>query len=311
MVWGMGRFCCHSVLLIPVILILIGCDRRARPDSPAGRVDGLILEQAWPIEGDRPLEPSGLFFDGETFFTVSDDTDNTIFQLEFDDAAARAQPYLTFESPAAGMDFEGIVRDAQGAFYLVSERYSGILRVSPDSEASWLGGRLDEGLSSTAILDKRNAGLEAITGQKAGGFLLLAERDERGWIEVDREGDATASGALPDTLFWDNLPAWRSPDFSGLDQREGRTYGLFRNAYLVVELVKVDGRYLEAPDAWSYAEVETSSSLGYEDATFGQAEGLVVSNGYLWIIVDNNFKPRKANPRDRRPQLWKFRLPED
>jgi uncharacterized protein YjiK len=141
----------------------------------------------------------------------------------------------------------------------------------------------------------RNAGLEAITcDPETNSLYIFNERqmrmalrvDPKTW-HIDQHFDAPAGMELPKTFFFEKDGKKRSyvafPDFAGASWYKGHLYVLVRNDYLVL---KIDPKTHAVLD-----RVDFKSSLAnkYDDPLpFGIAEGLVVSDKEINIIVDNN-----------------------
>lgn len=95
------------------------------------------------------------------------------------------------------------------------------------------------------------------------------------------------------------------PDFAGADIDGAFLYVLYRNERLVM---KVDPQRSQLVDVRSYRHAE--QGLYQQRNPFGLAEGLVVRKDRIWIVLDNNNRPRVSNPQDRRPVLLSFIRPK-
>ena len=259
------------------------------------------------VEGPENNQPSGLTIFNNTLFTVSDKHDDTIFRVQLMDDKAVLVPHVQFilSEPVAekALDFEGITCDNEGNFYIVSEGTFRILRVSADGEkVSWVSPSLQPHGKKVGLFQTRGAYLEGITLVDENQFVVCAERQPRGIIEVN-------TGTIPPTItaFKYNttraeLPKDRSPDFTGLFWENGILYTLQRNAYILCKLVKNHQGFKEK-DLWSYEAIVTREEFQYENMKFGRAEGLCMDENYVYIILDNNGDARRSDPSDRRPLL--------
>jgi hypothetical protein len=67
---------------------------------------------------------------------------------------------------------------------------------------------------------------------------------------------------------------------------------LNRNAYTVVKLKYVKDKFIEV-FGWSYKDIVLQAQYQFEDMEFGHAEGLVVDDDKVYLILDNNKSARK------------------
>lgn len=298
-----------SIIALP--LFWSGCPQ---PDFPGDDLPELELVRVLPVESPWPVEPSGLVINAGILYTVCDKTDDWIFRVEVGEDQAVLIPHLQFAVPGtmAPMDWEGITIDHHGRFYLASEFLNRILRVDPDGTTEWATSSLRSLARPHGMLRRLNAGLEGICILPDGGFLLAAEREDRGFIRIHPEdaGLPHEFYPMPGTRFRGALPFWRMPDWAGLARDGDRIFGLFRNAHLVVRLKVADGEVEESAEAWSYAHIENDPEHAYVEQRFGQAEGIAVAGEMIYLIYDNNQNPRIANIHDRRPQLVIARFPQ-
>ena len=276
----------HFVILV-FALALGSCDRNVRYTSSGIKVRNLKLVNAYEVETLGKFDPSGLtYWDGQ-FFTVSD-KDNFIFKLKFDDNKVRLIPFLEIENDKPGkLDFEGITHDDE-YFYLISELHFQILKISkdgknqqwiPDDESLKIAGK-ESGLFTT-----HNAYIEGICLLEDQKFLLAAERQPRGFIEIDVPNNEIKAYQQNDAVF--EYQANRSTDFSGLSCNNDKIYVLDRNAETIASLERQDGKFVET-SGYSYGEVINQPEFSYLDKEFGLAEGLYVSEDRFYILLDNN-----------------------
>lgn len=275
-----------------------------------GRVVPLEVDGVYPIESEIAIEPSGLCLREGMLYSVSDDTDDTIFRLVIAGQVARFEPALTFQRPAGArgrLDLEGIALGPDGSFYLLSEGQARVFQVFPDGRSEWVTESAQSAGSEAGFFRATGAGIEGLTTLEESAFLLLVERLPRGWIEM--EGGAVRSLApLPQTNFGGELSLIRLPDFTGADRFGETVFVLGRNGELVTTLERDGaGGWREGPVAWSFGSVTRSDHWGFRDRRFGMAEGLAVDEDHFYIVLDNNGVARLADAADKRPLLLVLR----
>lgn len=292
------------------VLLFGGCYLNS--SDTANSIEDLELVQAYTVTADQAVEPSGLVMVQGTLYTVADKVDDTIYRLEFaQDDVVHLVPHIIFTPPNPSyMDWEGLTCDAEGNFYLISERQGRVLRVTPTGEAAWATPDLRVEGRQLGLFSKRNAGFEGITLIDENHFIGAVEWEPRGLVEWKGRGDE-----MEITAFLANesphkaaLPLLRFPDYSGLDVDNGQLFALFRGAHLVVRLEKGPDGWSEG-EAWSFRHIETDPRWAYASQTYGKAEGLVVRGQDVYLIFDNNLEPRQRNPRDRSPLFVHARFP--
>lgn len=293
------------IRMVPVVLMihLALCGTCVTSD------EGLPLQliRYLPVEGPDNLQPSGLTMRNGTLFTVSDKHDSVIFKLTLKDDAAHCSPAIVFHDAKVlngdTLDLEGIACDAEGNFYLASEARFRILYVSRDGrDVSWITPSLRSVGQRAGLFRVPGAYLEGISRVGPKQFILCAERQPRGLIEVDLSSEQMAATAFlcDETRFV--LPKKRSPDFTALHWDGESLYALARNAYLVCQMFR-SGMAYEEGLAWSYESIVTSDELRYANMEYGQAEGLCMDDERVYVILDNNGMPRESLPDDKRPLL--------
>ncbi len=308
---GFSR-CAALFAVIVWTAVMTGCG--TTPAAPAYEEEGkLELVRVFPVESARPVEPSGLCLYQGVLYSVSDKSDGTVYRISFGNGTARMEPHIRFDPPrgAGPMDFEGITVDDEGNFYLASGTHARILRVTPEGEAQWHFGSVWEAGRAAGMFKVPNAYVEGITIMGDGNFLLAAERQPRGLIEVDgRTGEVAQAQVMNQTRFSRRLSILRRPDWTDLYNYDGEVFALFRNANMVVRLERdEEGNFSESDDAWGFRHVEESGEFRYDDLRYGKAEGLAIDERYFYIILDNNRRPRAVDRSDRRPLLFVFRNP--
>ena len=260
-----------------------------------------------PVEGPENLQPSGLTIRNDSLFTVSDKHDGAIFEIKIGEQAAVLKPAVVFpDAPALSegkLDLEGITCDEEGNFYLASEKQFRILRVDPaGKDVAWVTPSLRSYGEAVGLFRTRGAYLEGITHLEANRFVLCAEREPRGLIEVTLDGEHVAVEAYARDESRFHFPKGRPPDFTGLFRDGHGLYALERNAYLICQLIPGEQGYEEGP-AWSYEHIATSAELRYVTMTFGRGEGLCMDADRIYVILDNNGQARESQPDDHRPLI--------
>lgn len=284
----------------------------------------LTLVEAYSLDGVTGLHPSGLAKCGEDLLFVSDKHDHEIFQIVMASKDTTAQqiqvkPYVTIDSIpqppsiqldmvstierqlgewlgfSGGYDWEGLACDEDGHFYLASEYYVAVLKVNAQGDAKWITPSFYQAGTAAGLFKKQNAFIEAITLYD-NAIWLAAEREPRGIVKVPSDAPAEFIRQSGAELSDQQLP-W---DFTGLDSWNQQLYVLERNHDQVCLLI--DG---QTEHCRSFAQVK--SEWSFESDPYGTAEGLVVQGEDVWIIFDNNEKPRKGKT-DNRPILLKFKI---
>ncbi|WP_154224619.1 esterase-like activity of phytase family protein [Marinicella rhabdoformis] len=265
--------------------------------------------KVYPIEPRSGFEPSGLTIKDGQLFTVSDKS-NKIYRIEIKGDVAMMTPYLSFDAIKLGalvFDLEGLTV-VDDDFFVVSEAHHRLVRVQPDGQISWVpdGPSFFPEAHKTGLFQVFNASLEAVTYMGAGRFLMAAERQPRGLIEVQLDQK------LSQVVWQKNhvlnttdhaLSKDRIPDLTGLFHFKGEVYALHRNAELIHQWVKDEsGNYTESKQ-WSYEHIVNAPDNQYQNTQFGHAEGLAVDDEYFYIVLDNNRGPKAKLKNDARPLL--------
>ncbi len=299
----------YRIFLVLFLLPVLFCNQ----SEPVAKIPSLKLINAYPVEGPPNIQPSGLTIWRDTLFTVSDKHDDTIFKIIVKADKAILVPHIIFSPPENNLfkklDFEGITCDKQGNFYIASEMAIRILKVSAAKDTvKWITPDLRPFGMAAGLFQRRNAYIEGITYTELGKFILCAEREPRGIIEVNTLADPISVFAyqMDQTKFQkkENVGA----DFTGLDYDYHELYALGRNSFTICTL-KFDGTTYREIKGWSFRSTEVSDNFKYKNMKYGRAEGLAVDSNYFYVILDNNNDPKFNNPDDRRPLLFIFERP--
>ena len=275
----------------------------------------LKIHKVYPVESQFAIEPSGLTLYQDTLFTVLDNIDDAIFFIDFINEKAILKPYKTFDAPSLpdvyNFDFEGITNDISGNFYLVSEKGFRILKV-PHSEKKpeWITPHLKTLGERQGLFKTRNAYLEGIAYLGTNKFIVCAERQPRGIIELDLSKPLNKSIVLNCDYSHMIVPKPRKPDFSGLFFDGSSVFILNRATDSVCQIIYDKNTFYEN-NYWSFKNVVIDEQYKYNNMTFGHAEGLAMDQHYIYIILDNNGESRVIDPTDYRPLLLILKRPKN
>ena len=292
------------LILLIAVFSLPSCTGRSLP-YPA--VEKLELLHFYSINAIPNLQPSGLTIWQGYLYSISDKHDTVIYRINIENDLAFFEPYISFDTDPPftndRLDFEGLTCDAQGNFYLVSETQYQILKVDHQTQkAEWIGPNLKDAGAKKGLFRTRNASLEGICWLGAESFILCAERQPRGILEVflSTKPEKITAYRLDQTRF--KLPAGRIPDFSDICYYNKKLYVLQRNADIISTLDMQNG--FTEDKGYSFAHLFENIQFQYTDMRFGLAEGLAIDEQYIYIVLDNNDDPRLENPTDRRSWLF-------
>ena len=278
------------------------------PGLAAAQENPVLLEaiSVLPVEGPESNQPSGLFIHNDTLYTVSDKHDDTIFRIELREDAAVFVPHIRFEAPKPfgvfRLDLEGITRDDDGSFYLASEGAFAILKVDTDGkQASWVTTSLRKVGASAGLFQTRGGYLEGITLMSRDRFLVTAEREPSGLIEVDM---------APVQRIVEIANHGSKDSYTGLHREVENVYILQRSTATIRKTI----RYLDVDSPstiWSFAHIVNDPEYLYQHEQFGAktAEGLAMDRDRVYVILDNNNDARRMYPTDHRPLLLIMKRP--
>ena len=275
------------------------------PPTPLKPVAILALDDA---DG---LEPSGLAIHKGKLLMVSDDHDDTLYEIIWDKQQASVKPFcdLGLARLDKKADLEGLAMGPSDTLYMVSEQADRLAWVNLQSgESDWVDLDFGKAAQSKGMLRKKNAHGEGLACIGDGIFVVAAERQKRGLIKIDLNTETVSAYPMNLSQYRLASPA-RIPDFAGLHAEGDRLWALYRNASCIVE---IDWSQEEPREGhfWSYAAVEESSALAFRSMRFGRCEGLTMDKHYIYIVMDNNGDPLKDS-KDRRPRLFVFERPKN
>ncbi|MXX04213.1 MAG: esterase-like activity of phytase family protein [Gemmatimonadetes bacterium] len=272
------------------------------PGATAAQESPILLEaiSVLPVEGPESNQPSGLFVHNDTLYTVSDKHDDTIFRIELREDVAVFVPHIRFEAQKPfgvfRLDLEGITRDDDGSFYLASEGAFAILKVDAGgTKASWVTTSLRKTGASAGLFQTRGGYLEGITLMARDRFLVTAEREPCGLIEVDM---------APVQRIVEIANHGSANSYTGLHREVENVYILQRSTATIRKTI----RYLDVDSPstiWSFAHIVNDPEYLYQHEQFGAktAEGLAMDRDRVYVILDNNNDARRMYPTDHRPLL--------
>ncbi len=290
-------------LLSLCVLILAATPQASRAQTDPVRLEAISV---LPVEGPESNQPSGLFVHNDTLYTVSDKHDDTIFRIELREDAAVFVPHIRFDPPRPfgvfRLDLEGITRGDDGHFYLASEGAFAILKVDAiEMQASWVTTSLRGVGASAGLFQTRGGYLEGITLMGRDRFLVSAERQPCGLIEVDM---------APEQRIVEIANHGSTNSYTGLHREVENVYILQRSTATIRKTI----RYLDidAPSTiWSFAHIVNDPEYLYQHEQFGAktAEGLAMDRDLVYVILDNNNDARRMYPTDHRPLLLIMKRP--
>ena len=294
-----------TAVLIVLLLAALACAQN--------NIEHLKLIKALPIEYEEQVEPSGLTKLNGTLFTISDDHD-IIFKIHLKEDRAVLEPYIELDLPKTKKvrkyDFEGITVDEDGDFYLASETTFRILKVGANGkDFSWITPSLKSFGRQKGLFKNNKANFEGITYIGKNTFILCAERESRGFIQVNIEKIPDEVQVIVNESSAHDWPETQDFDYTGLHYTDHSLYVLERGAGTICEITLQQDRVIEK-SVWSYAKIENSKELQYKSMKYGRGEGLFIDENIIYVILDNNGDPRKYDSSDKRPLLLIMERPK-
>ncbi len=264
--------------------------------------------------GDIRMDSSGLAQLPDGRILVVNDRDGAIYSMRPDPGQSTAdlkpEPALFsrealnhFKDRKHGhYDGEGLCRDSLGRIYLCEEADRWILRCDPTTGAVELL-EIDWSPVARWFSTNRNASFEG-----------LAIHGDRLWVANERLKGRIIVVDLPTLKVVDSFQAFpvgsQSEDvhYSDLCYFDGALWVLCRDSFCIL---KVDPDTHATLVQYNYRALERSYNDAYaQPFNLGFAEGLIVDETSIWIVVDNNGFPRVAALHDRRPTLWRCPRPD-
>ncbi len=269
----------------------------------------LLSGSVYPIEPWGRVDPSGLTIKNGELYTVSDKK-SAIYKLAISGDVAMMTAEINFDAMSLGalnLDLEGITVVGDD-FYLLSEAHHRMVRVKSNGDVTWVpdGPSFYPSAHESGLFQVFNASLEGVTYLDEGRFLLAAERQPRGLIEVQLSENGSKiewqkNHVLNETTH--PLKNNRAADLTGLYYFKGEIFALHRNAGLIHRWVKDEQGQYQEMDQWSFAHMVNAPEHQYQDMTYGHAEGLAVDDDHFYLVIDNNRMAKAKQGNDNRPLL--------
>ena len=271
----------------------------------------------WQLDAvEKDFGASGLLLLPSGMLLTVRDKGPEVYRIEFNGDAAQAMvlPDCFNRSQLAGFatgkfghyDTEGLAADDQGGIYICEEGKRWILRWDPRSKKverlniDWAPVRkyFDE--------KDRNASFEGVAVGK-GKLFVANERQQARLFAVDLE----TLKITDDFVVSPIRPNFFGLQYSDLSWFEGVLFVLLREDRLILK-INPDTHAVLAE--YHYRAMEHDPEVDYQPLfnfyQTGFMEGLAVDKEFFWLVTDNNNKPRKKYPKDRRPTLFKCRRPD-
>ena len=286
--------------------ILLSTEILSENAKLSSNVAQLEFIAAYPIDGPKKLQPSGLTLLKSNLYMVSDKHPNKIFKMVHKNGVMKLETDQSFKPPKKKkkLDLEGLTVDGYGSFYVLSERYKKVYKVNEGKLELVPLNNWGLKAKQKGFFKLKNAGPEGLAMMRPNLFAIAAERAPRGVLVTDHS--KTTIQKLPNTLF--NYSGIRKPDLSGLFFYKDQLWGIARNAESIVRLVYKDGGYVE-DYAYSFAHTTFNQLYQYRKMRFGMAEGLAIDDKHIYIVLDNNGVKRNISKDDKRPLLLVFKNP--
>jgi hypothetical protein len=200
-------------------------------------------------------------------------------------------------------DCEGIARDSQGRLYVCEEMDRWILRFDPKLKAVE---RLDVDWSSVRKYfhpTERNASFEGVA--IGDGKLYVANERQLGRIIVV---DLDTLKVVEDFVVRPSTSQARDIHYSDLSWFDGSLFVLLRESHVVL---RVDPATKKVLAEYDFGELERQPEVIYRNPyPTSLMEGLAVDRDFIWLVTDNNGRPRARHPNDTRPTLFKCPRPD-
>lgn len=314
------------------LLALLGiCGLALAEASPAAPpIQELELVRAHRLSWPGNFQPSGLTWCQGRLLTVSDRHDHQVLEIRLnEDGPAEVREHIRLgeipeppplTSPIAMLrqmvltlfnkqyDWEGASCDADDNLYLASESYSAILALPHQGRPHWIQVVRDPRVQELGLLANHNAGIEGLQWLAPDTFMIAAERSPAGLIRCrvqDRHCVPDQVSRLSGDQTPLNLRAW---SITGLSLADGHLYTLERYERRVCKRRLDDFSIL---GCGRFEQTERTPRLAHRGAIYGQAEGLLVTDQRILVVLDNNGRPQQEEPGSTDTWLFEFRRPAD
>jgi hypothetical protein len=283
----------------------------------AENVPDLKLIKAYSVEPAtkewaKILEPSGLALLNGKLYAITDKQDAVLWEVKLEGELAKFYP-IKFKLPSDHpplMDWEGLCPLPNGRLALVSEAHDRLLEVSPKTaKTRWLTPSVAKEARAAGLFEITNAHAEGVVALGPDHYLLAAERQPRGLVEIDMTGKPPRITPTVMNFSRFPLPIPRFTDFADLWNENGRIYALCRNAGGISELVRTADGWDEKP-LWHFRRTVESNPYRYDNMLFGMVEGFCMDKDRIYLVFDNNRIARSGHPDDFRSWLFVFERPK-
>lgn len=300
---------------LAALLICAGCAQPGPESAPLPRrLHTLHADRIWQLDsgGNGRFDASGLLLRDDGRLLTVNDRNSDLFLIELGDPpSARLIETTLFPPdkvaaaapiPKPRFDCEGIASDNAGRLYICEEADRAIYRSDPrtgEVERFWIDFTSVEGFLSKNI----NASWEGIA--IGDGRLYLANERTRPVIVAV---DLKTREVVDHFTIYPSGFALGGPHYSGLSWFDGHLYVLDRNHRTVVQ---VDPQTHRIVTEFDFSEMEQEEDVDYKtDYPTGTMEGIAADAGFIWLITDNNGRPRRNHPNDVRPTLFRCPRPD-
>ncbi len=313
--------CCKKysgfLKLLFLVLVLAGGSTACKTLGQVGKSPfptvALELEGAWRLDAPvRRFDASGIERGPKGDLLVVRDAELAVYAVRFNASPSTARlvkhaRYVVDPKKltvgGSRFDVEGLAIDPQGILYACDERERRVLRFTARGKMDRVSldfSQIQQYFSEHEV----NASFEGIAIGPTSIF--LANERSRGRLF---EWDLRTGRLLHDFLSRTGTSVWPDAHYSGLDWHDGKLYALLREEQSVVE---IDAQTREVLRVFRYNAIEFDPQHRYRTAVpfVGVMEGILVEGDVVWLVADNNGEGRYANRADRRPSLFKCRIPK-
>ena len=313
--------CTHTVTIV-LLAAVISCGTGLVPVSeqkkPARYTATPFTSTIHPIEypeGSDPsvaaLEPSGIAVKGNTIYFISDGPGQQyIYQLVPGGRAYTARPSIPLRFPGhflAAMthklDLEAIIT-LQDGFAVTDERNRRVYTVSPDG----MVGELPHDVTSynrqhgIEFPSEANAGFEGMAAHPGTGTWYLANERSPALVYILHEKDNRLR--VQRHLLFSTITGDPNPDMADMYAEKDLLYILYRRKRQVIKLHTPSSTVLAILD---YGSV--TNDLYHSPEGYGFAEGLYMTPGTVFLLLDSDGTPFKSRQGGRNGCMIQFPRP--
>lgn len=295
------------------VMLSIACRGPVAPIvAPGPRVEPMQVWRVAPPEGHSTrFDPSGLARHRGELVTVSDKAAlPDLYALRPGEAGwMHSEPLGVWAGkPGVGTDTEGLAICGD-VLWMVVERENQLIRLRSKTDGSVL--QLDLQTSDRASIPSPstwgNAGLEGVACAPDGRLWVAKEREPRVIFQVDADTGSTTSvwdvwARTDQAIRRGSRDVW--PAWSDLQFVDGHLYALHRDERAIVRLSPDTGEVTGRMD------LKLDERAWYADAEpWGMAEGMLIEDDHITVILDNNDTTLHSAPAAGRPVPLLLRYP--